>query len=215
MLRIYDYAPSGNCYEVRLLLSLLGREYERVPVDIFAGDTLTDEFERLNPARETPVLALDGGHVLLQSNAILWYLGIGTDYLPTDPLAQAMVVQWLLIEQSRVVSTIGAARFFALTGRSPEQVEGRIRDGRRALDLLDGALRRGGFLVAERPSIADVSVYAYTRKAPDFGIELAEWPSVASWIRRMESLPGFIEDYVPYPENARPGVSRSIYDEAA
>ena len=73
-MRLYDYAASGNCYKVRLLLALLGREYERVPVDIFAGDTLTDAYGALNPVRETPVLELDSGAVVAQSSAILWYL---------------------------------------------------------------------------------------------------------------------------------------------
>jgi glutathione S-transferase len=77
-MRLYDYAASGNCYKPRLLLALLGREYERVPVDIFAGDTLTDEYARLNRARETPVLELDDGTVVTQSNAILWLVGEGT-----------------------------------------------------------------------------------------------------------------------------------------
>ena len=94
-MRLYDYAASGNCYKVRLLLALLGREYERVAVDIFAGDTLTPEYARLNAARETPVLELDDGTIVTQSNAILWYLADGTEYLPSGILAQALVVQWL------------------------------------------------------------------------------------------------------------------------
>ena len=73
-MRLYDYAASGNCYKVRLLLALLGREYERVPVDIFAGETLTDAFGALNPVRETPVLELGPGTCIAQSSAILWYL---------------------------------------------------------------------------------------------------------------------------------------------
>ena len=72
-MRLYDYDASGNCFKVRLLLALLGTDYERVPVDIFAGGTLTPEFAELNPVRETPVLETDDGSVLAQSNAILWY----------------------------------------------------------------------------------------------------------------------------------------------
>ena len=81
-MRLYDYAASGNCYKARLLIALTGREVERVPVDIFAGDTLTDEFAALNPLRETPVLELDSGEVVAQSNAILWYLAEGTPFMP-------------------------------------------------------------------------------------------------------------------------------------
>jgi glutathione S-transferase len=90
-MRLYDYSASGNCYKVRLLLALLGLRYERVPVDIFAGDTLTDEYARVNPLRETPVLETDDGELIAQSNAILWYLGEGTEYLPSDHAGRAHV----------------------------------------------------------------------------------------------------------------------------
>src|SRR3954452_23666295 len=125
-MRLYDYAASANCYKARLLLALLGREYERVPVDIFAGDTLTDEFAALNPARETPVLELDDGSVLTQSDAILWYLGEDTPFLPDSALGRAQVAQWLFFEQERVMSGIGGARFRIVTGRAPERVGGRL-----------------------------------------------------------------------------------------
>jgi glutathione S-transferase len=98
-MRLYDYTASGNRYKARLLLALLSRPCERVPVDIFAGETLTDEYGRLNPARETPVLGLEADEVIVQSNAVLWYLGEGTAYLPTDALGRARVVQWLDFEQ--------------------------------------------------------------------------------------------------------------------
>jgi len=117
--RLYDYSASGNCFKARLLLALLGRDYERVPIDIFAGDTLTDEFAALNPARETPVLELDDGNVLTQSNAILWFLAEGTAFLPVEALERGQVVQWLHFEQERVMSGIGGARFRILTGRNP------------------------------------------------------------------------------------------------
>src|SRR3954447_25503514 len=98
-MRLYDYAASGNCFKVRLLLGLLGRAYERVPVDIFAGDTLTDEFAQINPLRATPVLELDGGSTLTQSNAILWYLAEGTPFLPAAAWERGQVASWLAFEQ--------------------------------------------------------------------------------------------------------------------
>ena len=118
-MRLYDYAASANCYKARLLLALLEREYERVPVDIFAGDTLTEEFAGLNPARETPVLELDDGTVLTQSNAILWFLGEETAFLPESAFERGRVAQWLFFEQERVMSGIGSARFRFLTGEWP------------------------------------------------------------------------------------------------
>src|SRR3954468_3474851 len=98
-MRLHDYAASGNCYKARLLLALLGRPYERVPVDIFAGATLTDEYALVNPLRETPVLETDEGELIAQSNAILVYLAEGTEYLPEDRVARAQVLQWMYFEQ--------------------------------------------------------------------------------------------------------------------
>src|SRR6201999_2516834 len=110
-MRLFDYAAAGNCFKVRLLLALLGREYERVPVDIFAGDTLTDAYAAINPVRETPVLELDGGERITQSNAILWYLAEGTPFLPRTRLERAQVAQWLAFEQERIMGGLGGARF--------------------------------------------------------------------------------------------------------
>jgi glutathione S-transferase len=210
--RLYDYAASGNCYKARLVLALLARPYERVAVDIFAGDTLTDDFAALNPARETPVLELDDGEVIVQSNAILWYLGEGTDYLAGDALQRARAVQWLHFEQEWIMPGIGAARFYVLTDRHPKRVDARRAHGRRALDMLDAHLARRDFVVGDSPSIADLSLFAYTHVAPDAGIDLSAWPAVERWIERIEALPRFVDDYVAYPDNARAGRGRSIYD---
>src|SRR4051794_1323288 len=116
-MRLYDYAASGNCFKVRLLLGMLGREYERVAVDIFAGETLTDAYFAVNPLRETPVLELADGSRIAQSSAILWYLAEGTGFLPSEAVERARVVQWLAFEQERVMGGLGGPRFPALTGR--------------------------------------------------------------------------------------------------
>ena len=211
-MRLYDYDASGNCFKVRLLLALLGLDYERVPVDIFAGDTLTPEFGRLNPVRETPVLELDDGEVLIQSNAILWYLAEGSRYLPQTAFERGEVVQWLSFEQERVMSGIGSARFRILTGRDAEVVPARLALGRTALEALEGRLDGRRFLVGDRCSIADLSNYAYTHLARDAGYDLGLFPAVSRWLELVEAEPGFVNDLVPYPENAGPGNSTSIYD---
>jgi glutathione S-transferase len=210
--RLYDYPASANCYKPRLLLALLDREYERVAVDIFAGDTLTDAYADLNPARETPVLELDDGRLLTQSNAILWYLAEGTEYLPGDPFARGKVAQWLFFEQERVMSGIGSARFRILTGRDPELVAARLELGRGALEMLDAQLEDRAFLLGDSCTIADVANFAYTHVAADAGYELARYPAVSRWLDRVASLPRFMRDLAAYPENARPGQGRSIYD---
>jgi glutathione S-transferase len=212
MMRLYDYAASGNCFKVRLLLSLLGREYERVPVDIFAGETLTPEYAALNPARETPVLQVDSGEIVTQSNAILWYLAEGTPFLPGDSLSRAHVVQWLCFEQERVMSGIGSARFWTLTGRNPSGIPARFALGEATLAILDAHLESRDWLVGDRCTIADLSVFGYTHAATDAGFDLEAHPRVVGWLDRIACLPGYVNDFIRYPDNARPGRSRSIYD---
>jgi glutathione S-transferase len=209
-MRLYDYGASANCYKARLLLALLDRPYERVAVDIFAGDTLTDEYARLNPARETPVLELDDGTSLAQSNAILWYLGEGTLFLPESPLERGQVAQWLFFEQERVMSGIGSARFRTLTGR--ELVPARFTLGQTALEMLEDHLATRSYLVGERCSIADLANFGYTHVAEDAGYRLGDYPAVVAWLARLRAQPRFVDDLEPYPENARPGAGRSIYD---
>jgi glutathione S-transferase len=136
LLRLYDYGPSANCYKVRLLLAQLEQPFERVAIDIFDGDTLTQEYERLNPFRSTPVLQFPDGRTLIESNAILWFVASGTAFLPDDPIGQAEVCRWLIYEQSDVMPMIGGLRFRLLTNRfTPDSDEAkRRREG--ALDVL-------------------------------------------------------------------------------
>jgi glutathione S-transferase len=212
--RLYDYNASGNCYKVRLLLAQLGRPYERVPVDIFDGDTLTDDFATKNPARSTPVLETDDGRFLQESNAILWYLADGSDFLPDDAFDRAHVLKWLIFEQTDVMPGIGGLRFRLLTGRwSPDQPEAvqRRKVGLAALQLLEAQLEGRSFLLAERYTIADISVYAYTHTAPEATFDLARFPAVGAWLGRVEQQPRFVNDLDPYPANARPGAGRSQY----
>jgi glutathione S-transferase len=213
-LRLYDYAASANCYKVRLLLAQLEQPYERVPIDIFAGETLTEEFHRRNPARTTPVLEIGGGAWLQESAAILFYLAEGTRYLPDDPLARAQVLRWLIIEQTDVIPTIGGLRFRLLTGRlraADPEARRRHERAQRVLDLMDEHLSGREFLAADRYTIAEVANYAYVHVAADAGLDLTRFPAVAAWLARVEAQPGFIDDLEPYPPNARAGAGVSIY----
>ena len=210
-MRLYDYAASGNCFKVRLLLALLGREYERVPVDIFAGETLTPEFAALNPARTTPVLELDDGTPLAESAAILWYLAEGTAYLADERLARARVLQWLCFERA-LTPAIAGARFQIMTGRTDPETPFLLEKGRTGLATLDRRLEDRDWVATDTPTIADVALFAYTHVADDAGFDLAAHSSIVAWLERVRGLPGYVNDLIAYPPNARPGASRSIYD---
>ncbi len=213
-MRLFDYAASANCLKVRILVAQLGLDLERVPVDIFAGDTLTDDYLARNPAGETPVLELPSGAHLAESNAILLYLAEGSPLLPDDPEGRAQVHRWLFYEQSAVVPTIGSARFWILTGRDAgreDEPARRLRGARSTLALLDGQLARNGYLAGGRYTLADLAVYGYTHVAPNAGIDLGGFLHVQRWLRSVEAQPGFVNDLVTYPENARPGLGASIY----
>jgi len=210
-MKLYDYAASANCYKVRLLLAQLGREYERVPVDIFGGDTLTDEYAAINPVRTTPVLEDPPGTFLQESNAILLHLARGTAFLPDDP----QVYRWLFFEQADVVPTMGGLRFRLITGRlspgDPDAVR-RREASYEVLALLDTELAQRDFLVGSTYSVADVGIYGYVHVADEAGLDLDHYASLRAWLARVQAQPGYMNDLEPYPPNARAGASRSIYD---
>lgn len=210
-MKLYDYAASANCYKVRLLLAQLGRDYERVPVDIFGGDTLTDEFAAINPARSTPVLEHPSGVFLPESNAILLHLAKATLFLPDDP----QVYRWLFFEQADVVPAIGGLRFRLITGRlqpdEPDAVHRRSA-AHDVLTLLEGRLAERDFLVGDSYSVADIGLYGYVHVAHEADLDLAPYDAVRAWLERVEAQPGFVNDLEPYPANARAGAGSSIYD---
>ena len=214
-MRLHDYPGSCNCYKVRLLLAQLGLQYERVPVDIFAGETLTAAFAAVNPARTTPVLETDDGRCLPESAAILTYLATGTPLMPEDAFERAEVIRWLVYEQTDVIPAIAGLRFRLLTGRlaagDPDAVARRRLAGA-VLRLLDDHLTARTFLVGDRYSIADIAVYGYTHRAHEAGIDLTPYTAVVAWLGRVEAQPGYIEDVAPYGANAAVGAGRSIYD---
>jgi glutathione S-transferase len=210
-MKLYDYSASANCYKVRLLLAQLGREYERVPVDIFAGDTLRDEFAAINPMRTTPVLEDPPGTFLQESNAILLHVARGTPLLPDDP----QVYRWLFYEQADVVPTMGGLRFRLLTGRlsaDDPDAERRRAGSYEVLALLDARLSSCDFFVGAAYSVADLGLYGYVHVAHEAGLDLEPFVSLRAWLARVEEQPGYMNDLAPYPPNSHAGVSSSIYD---
>lgn len=214
-MRLYDYAASANCLKVRILLRQLNVPYERIDVDIFAGDTLTPAYADVNPLRTTPVLELDDGRRLPESNAILLYVAGGTPFLPEDRYDVSRVVGWLLFEQTDVMMTMGGLRFRLATGRlaadDPDALR-RRHGAEEALRFLDDHLRSREFLVGEQYTIADIAVYGYAHVAHEAGLGMDGYPSVARWLARVAAQPGHVNDLAPYPPNARPGAGASIYD---
>jgi glutathione S-transferase len=214
VLRLYDYAASANCFKVRLLLAQLGTSYERVPVDIFAGETLTDEYGVLNPARSTPVLQLPDGRVVLESAAMLVYLADDSALWPDDAFERAEVIRWLVYEQAEIIPATGGLRFRLATGRlvpGDPDAQRRRQAGEEVLALLDRHLESRRFLVADRYSIADIAVFGYVHVADEAGYDMASYPHVSEWLERVRSQPGYMNDLEPYPPNAAALAGRSIY----
>src|SRR5919205_1683986 len=214
-MRLYDYGPSPNCHKVRILLAQLGQEYERVPIDIMGGDTLKPEYAERNPGLTTPVLEIEPGVYLPESGAILLYLAEGTEFLPSDPLERAQVHRWMMWEQARLFAIVGALRFFLASGRlDPESREARqqLRFSQAIIAQADGHLATNEFFVAGRYTVADIALYGYLQVAHEAGVDMGAFPNITAWLARVREQPNHVDDLEPYPENARPGKSQSIYD---
>ncbi|RWD03228.1 MAG: glutathione S-transferase family protein [Mesorhizobium sp.] len=205
MLTLYDYLPSQNGWKVRVLLGLLGIAYETRVVSIFEGESHPEAFLKLNPAGAVPVLAVENGQAIAESNAILVCVAEGTSYLPADRLLRAKVMQWLFFEQYYVEPVIGSLRYWVLTGRlerNQAMVSGKREAGARTLAALERSLADGAFLVGDTLTIADIAVYAYSHRAEDCGFKLADYPFVTAWIGRVRDAIG--PDYPVHPYSIDP-----------
>ncbi len=193
---LYNSAVSGNCYKVRLLLAQLGIEYETVELSVVDRSNRAEVLGALNPGLRVPTLVLDDGRPLAESNAILWYFGDGTQYVPTDVYERAQVLQWQFFEQYSHEPNIAVARFWIAYSGTPERFEerlpARMQGGYAALDAMEDHLASRGFLVGERYSLADISLYAYTHVAHEGGFDLASYPALRAWIERVAAQPGHV-----------------------
>jgi glutathione S-transferase len=191
---LYDSAISGNCYKVRLLLTKLGIEFERQELSVFDRSDRPDVLGGLNPALRVPTLVLDDGRSLGESNAILWYFGDGTEFVPTDRYERAQVLQWQFFEQYDVEPNIAVARFWELADIHPPEAEreAKRKGGERALSAMERHLAEHEFLVGERYTVADISLYAYTHVAPEGGFTLQPYPALREWLARVAAQPGHI-----------------------
>jgi len=193
---LYDSPVSGNCYKVRLLLAQLGLPYERVDVDVVDRSGRAELLGGLNPTLRVPTLVLDDGRPLAESNAILWYFGDGTRYVPEDPYERAQTLQWLFFEQYSHEPYIAVVRFWLAYSGTPERfadrVPAKMKGGYAALDAMERHLEGRSFLVADRYMVADISLYAYTHVADEGGFDLASYPAVRGWLDRVASQPGHV-----------------------
>ena len=192
---LYNSASSGNCYKVRLLLAQLGIEFEIVEMSVVDRSNRAEVLGELNPGLRIPTLVLDDGRPLAESNAILWYFGDGTQFVPDDPYERAQVLQWQFFEQYSHEPNIAVARFLR-TSDEPERFERQkerlLAGGYAALDAMERHLGGRTFLVGERYSLADISLYAYTHVANEGGFALEPYPATREWIERVASQPGHV-----------------------
>jgi glutathione S-transferase len=194
---LYDSPVSGNCYKVRLLLAHLGNSYERRALDVVDRSNRREVLGELNPSLRVPTLVLDDGKPLAESNAILWYFGEGTRFVPEDRYERAQVLQWMFYEQYELEPALAVVRFWlAYSGRpeglSAERREELTKAGHRVLAALERHLAGREFFVGNSITLADISLYAYTHVAPEGGFELEPYPAVRAWLDRVASEPGHV-----------------------
>jgi glutathione S-transferase len=202
MITLYDYLPSQNAYKVRLLLNHLDRPYTTKIVQIFLREGRHLSFLAKSPTGAVPVLELEDGRLLTESNAILFYLAQATPYLPADAWSQAQVLRWMFFEEDFIQNGIASLRHWTMTGklarRSPEMIAAKQAVSDKTLDILERWLQGRSFLTDAGYTIADISVFAYISRADEAGIDLTAFPAVSAWIERVRSQPNFLDAVYPY-----------------
>jgi glutathione S-transferase len=193
---LHDFLDSGNGYKIRLLLAQLGLAYRYHEVDMLKGETRTPQFLAKNPNGRIPLLELPDGQFLAESDAILWYLAEGSAFIPEGRLARAQVLQWMFFEQYSHEPYVATPRFIVrhLPKDSPRRAElpQRLSSGRNALGVMETHLATRSFFAAERYSIADIALYAYTHVAGEAGLDLAPYPAVRAWLARVAGQPRYV-----------------------
>ena len=197
MIRLHDNLFSGNGYKARLLLAQLGVPFQRIEYDIDRAETRNPEFLRMNPNGRIPVLELEDGRFLPESNAILFYLAEGTPFLPDDRFGRAQVLSWMFFEQYSHEPNIASPRYWIthnlpMTEERRTTLEPKRRLGYAALGVMEGHLKDCDFFVGDRYTIADIALYAYTHVAHEGGCDLDGFPEVRAWLGRVAAQPGHV-----------------------
>ena len=188
-MRIYGDSISGNCLKVRWVAEYLGRSFDWIETDILKGESRTPEFLALNPAGQVPLVILDDGRPLAQSNAIILHLAEGSALIPPDAYDRARMLEWMFWEQYSHEPYVAVARFqVRYAGKPVSELEPRLVErGNGALQRLEDGLAASSFLVGQAVSLADVALVAYTRLAHEGGFDLGHYPAVAAWVKRVEA----------------------------
>lgn len=199
MLRLYNFPSSGNCYKIRLLLNQINISFEKKDVEIVKGESRTTEFMNTkNIHGKVPVLEVEPGKNLTESNVILLYLSENTPFLPNTQWENLEVLRWLFFEQNSLEPCIGTVRYW-LTKLEPAQqekyqgaIEQKMEQGYRGLSVIESHLSKHQFFVAERYTIADICLFGYTHVAEEGRFDLSRFPAVKAWIERVKSQPRYI-----------------------
>jgi glutathione S-transferase len=191
---LYDYLPSGNGYKVRLVCKRLGIAYCLVEMDIKTGATRTADYLAKNANGRIPLLEVPGKGCLAESHAIISFLADGSELIPDDAWQRGLMWQWLCFEQYNLEPNIGTARFWlASLHKTPQELGERLTEkmtkGHDALRVLETGLTGKRFLVADRFTLADIALYAYTHVAPEGGFLLETYPAIRAWIARVAAEP--------------------------
>jgi glutathione S-transferase len=197
MYTLYSMQRSGNSYKVRLALAQLGVPYRKIEIDILQGESRTPDFIAKNPSGHVPLLEVTSGRYLAESNAILWYVAGGSSLAPDDRIARAEAMQWMFFEQHSLEPNIGAAYFWLALIRGGRELqthalEDWMEQGYAALGVMEKHLATRKFFVADRYSIADIALYAYSHVAHLCDFDLASFPAVRTWLARVEAVPGHV-----------------------
>lgn len=195
-MKIYGDSQSGNCYKVKLLTSLLGIEHHWIHVDILNNETHSSEFLAKNPNGKIPLLQLADGRCISESNAILNYLASGSDLLSESPYHYAKIQQWQFFEQYSHEPYIAVARFIAKYLGLPEErlddYHAKQQGGHKALQVMEQQLQQTPYLTGDKLTTADISLYGYTHVADEGGFDLAAYPAILVWIKRIQSLTNYV-----------------------
>jgi len=203
MFTLYSMQRSGNCYKVRLAFSQLRTAYRLVEVDILRGESRTPEFLAKNPDGHVPLLEVAPDRFLPESNAILWYIAGGTPLAPDDRIDRAEALQWMFFEQHSLEPNLGAAWFWLTLVKGGRElqlhaVEDWTEQGYRALRVMEKHLETHEFFAADRYTVADIALYAYTHIGHECGFDLTGYPAIRAWLKRVAEQPDHIAmDYQP------------------